>query len=452
MLFTLGIQKNTELVNHICGPRDSREECSYPKIKLKCPRSLIKYWLGNKVALLPAQELAPGTGNCLALHCLALLSSRGGLAEGGLVVLGLVTTIQAAPAAREKRRCFGLVTGARRVEEGSLGEEDRERVRQLRGRGMTGCGRLTSLTLTVRAGLVPAGRLLARDKPLSLQPVARLRHELRKFEALLDLPRSRLCGAVVDGAATGPPPGPASQHLHARLASLPALGRLNPAQRGVVVGAARAVRGDPAVPRVCLVQGPPGTGKSTTLAALILQVLYSGPGSVRPRVLAVAPSNTAVDQLAAKLLALQAELPGQDRFSMLRLGRAEAIAAEVREATLEVAVKRRVEATARERRAAPSLELDLRDKRAAAGRLGLEQTRATEAGQQDLAAKLGRDRAELQTQLALLQRELDRGLARPTSRQLERQAEQEILAGADVLLTTLSRWLAQTVSCTIIPY
>ena len=122
------------------------------KIKRRC-------WLGNKVALLRVQELVPGTGNCLALHCLALLPSRGGLAEGELVVLGLVTIVQANPAAREKRRCFGLVTGARRVEEGSLGEEDRERARQLRGRGMAGGGRLTSLTLTVRPGLVPAGGL-----------------------------------------------------------------------------------------------------------------------------------------------------------------------------------------------------------------------------------------------------------------------------------------------------
>lgn len=48
---------------------------------------------------------------------------------------------------------------------------------------------------------------------------------------------------------------------------------------------------------VSLVQGPPGTGKTVTCAALVYSLARAGRGQV----LVCAPSNIAVDQLAAKL-------------------------------------------------------------------------------------------------------------------------------------------------------
>ena len=60
-----------------------------------------------------------------------------------------------------------------------------------------------------------------------------------------------------------------------------------------------AVRFAVAAPDVAILHGPPGTGKTTTLAEVIYQSVQRG-----ERVLACAPSNTAVDNLLARLISM----------------------------------------------------------------------------------------------------------------------------------------------------
>ncbi|MEO1618385.1 MAG: AAA domain-containing protein [Planctomycetota bacterium] len=77
-----------------------------------------------------------------------------------------------------------------------------------------------------------------------------------------------------------------------KLPTLEWLSNLNPPQQD-------AVRFALAAPDIAILHGPPGTGKTTTLAEVIYQEVRRG-----SRVLACAPSNTAVDNLLERLVGM----------------------------------------------------------------------------------------------------------------------------------------------------
>lgn len=161
---------------------------------------------------------------------------------------------------------------------------------------------------------------------------------------------------------------------------------LDPAQRAAV---AHALRAEP----IALIHGPPGTGKTTAIVELIRQAVLRG-----ERVLATAPSNVAVDNLAERLAAAG--------LAVVRLGHPARVAAAVRDVSLAALVD-----------AAPEQKL-LRTVR-----------REVEQGLR--AVHKARSRAErhaAQSQVRQLRAEL---------RQLEGAVTRGFVDGADVVLATL---------------
>ena len=88
-----------------------------------------------------------------------------------------------------------------------------------------------------------------------------------------------------------------------------------------------AVRFALSQPDLAVIHGPPGTGKTTTLVEIIYQHVREG-----NRVLAVAPSNSAVDNLAVKLHGVG--------LNVLRLGQMARISDRVKSLTLDEKVER----------------------------------------------------------------------------------------------------------------
>lgn len=94
---------------------------------------------------------------------------------------------------------------------------------------------------------------------------------------------------------------------------------LNPSQR-------EAVRFAMSAQDIAIIHGPPGTGKTTTVVELIRQAVARG-----ERVLACAPSNTAVDNMLERLAAT--------RTNVIRIGHPARVAAPLRDFTLDALVE-----------------------------------------------------------------------------------------------------------------
>ena len=79
---------------------------------------------------------------------------------------------------------------------------------------------------------------------------------------------------------------------------------LNLEQKKIMSACASMATTNSRTPQAAIIQGPPGTGKSTTIAAMIMQIIFRSryyyPGAPPPRILITAPSNAAVDELVRR--------------------------------------------------------------------------------------------------------------------------------------------------------
>lgn len=111
-----------------------------------------------------------------------------------------------------------------------------------------------------------------------------------------------------------------------RPAAFEALPQISPLNDGLNASQLQAIRFALSARDVAILHGPPGTGKTTTLVELIRQITLRG-----ERVLALAPSNIAVDNLFEKLL--------KAGERVIRLGHPARVLPELRNHTLDVLVE-----------------------------------------------------------------------------------------------------------------
>ena len=350
--------------------------------------------------------------------------------------------------------CLGYVQQTVKTQLGDIncwGEMDRERLGKLltlsqkKRRSVAPGSNVAIYTIKCKLGVINRPETpLYYEKPIYLKFLSRIKPELRKFEALLSLSKSPLQPALVSPKAqffkTGQ--GIVTEHLHATIKDLSNLSKLNPVQKKSIVSVARSCTAEPLNVNVSLLQGPPGTGKSSTIVGLLLQILYTSLCSSNretfPRILVVAPSNAAVDEMARKLISVRKHLPEKIRFRMVRLGITRSMHEEVKKYSLDENIERIVHEETRKKKAVDTLEKDIATKQKQANALFDEKTEAENEGNLDLANKKNRDWMELLNHIRRLKNEISRPLSTKVKKQMTRDAEDKTLAGADIILSTMS--------------
>lgn len=216
-----------------------------------------------------------------------------------------------------------------------------------------------------------------------------------------------------------------------------------------------------------LIQGPPGTGKTKTIVAMVGSLLTGHIGNkppaavpvIRPgmqanqpapmkKLLVCAPSNAAVDELVLRLKQGVKTMNGSHhKINVLRLGRSDAINAQVKDVTLDELVKSSMEAEANKNGPGST------DREKLHQEAGEIKTQLNDLRPRLESARASDDRAlvnDLQRQFDVLKRrqgqigakiDADKDSGNTYARESEikrRSVQQKILDGAQVLCATLS--------------
>ncbi|KAF2190528.1 tRNA-splicing endonuclease-like protein [Zopfia rhizophila CBS 207.26] len=190
----------------------------------------------------------------------------------------------------------------------------------------------------LQSSLVPNGMVFGA-KIQSITPLE------REYGALLGLQYYDLCDEIIRAK-----PSPLLDYNDKQLSPLISNYRVNKAQ-------AKAVKSAIDNDAFTLIQGPPGSGKTKTIVAIVGAILsdslrqngtvISVPGqgprsdTAPKKLLVCAPSNAAVDELVMRFKEGIKTLSGQERkLNIVRLGRSDAINANVQDVTLDELVNK----------------------------------------------------------------------------------------------------------------
>ncbi|KAF1949180.1 tRNA-splicing endonuclease-like protein [Byssothecium circinans] len=272
----------------------------------------------------------------------------------------------------------------------------------------------------------------------------------REFGALEGLQYYDLCDEIIRAK-----PSPLLTYKDSQIDPLVENYQLNKAQ-------ARAVKSAIDNDAFTLIQGPPGSGKTKTITAIVGAILSDSlrnrgtpitiPGQAQAqsstaakKLLVCAPSNAAVDELVMRFKDGIKTLKGEERkVNIVRLGRSDAINANVQDVTLEQLVSKKLgmnTSNEKDREATQKLFTDHKQiseqLRQAQDQLASGVVKGPEA------SKLQDDIQAMRRQKALLGTKIDnaKDAEKAAGRNAElgrRRAQQQILDNAQIICATLS--------------
>ncbi|KAL2871568.1 putative tRNA-splicing endonuclease [Aspergillus lucknowensis] len=277
----------------------------------------------------------------------------------------------------------------------------------------------------------------------------------REFGALMALQYYDLCDEIIRAK-----PSPILNYSDASLKPLADNYSVNPAQ-------AKAIKSALDNDAFTLIQGPPGSGKTKTIVALVGALLTNVlgdqgvsisrptvPGNARPpgrtttskKLLVCAPSNAAVDELVMRFKDGVKTIHGRnEKLSVIRLGRTDAINTNVLDVTLDELVNARLSQTSRKEGGETDLQKVYMEHKAAdtafkETRAKLDQCRAQGL---PVPQELEREFDILKKKKTQLSQHIDNARDKNHSAARDadlnrRRIQQEIIGGAHVICATLS--------------
>ncbi|KAF2737542.1 tRNA-splicing endonuclease-like protein [Polyplosphaeria fusca] len=291
----------------------------------------------------------------------------------------------------------------------------------------------------LQSSLVPNGKVYG-SKIQSITPLE------REYGALLGLQYYDLCDEIIRAK-----PSPLLNYRDSQLQTLIDNYNVNKAQ-------AKAVKSAIDNDAFTLIQGPPGSGKTKTIVAIVGAILSDSlrhkgtpmPGQTRSdaaakKLLVCAPSNAAVDELVMRFKSGIKTLSGEARnINVVRLGRSDAINANVQDVTLDELVNKKLglnPANGPDPEATRKIFQEHKDVSAQLQNVRSQLDSGAVKGQD--ASKLQDDMVALRRRKALLGSQIDQAkdnerLASRNADLNRRRAQEEILGNAHIICATLS--------------
>lgn len=274
--------------------------------------------------------------------------------------------------------------------------------------------------------------------PWKVNGISRIRPFLKNIQAVEDVQKSPLFHPILKPNPKTFSVGFGDDDIRPDIAPLPQMKNLNEKQTHIVKSVARVCTSVRDANNICLVQGPPGTGKTTTIVATILQIFSRHRHYHReaplPRILLCAPSNAAVDEITKRLMWVDKE---RTKFNLMRMGRDDAVAPEVRDITFERLREKEMQRRVSESTNHKSIELERRTRQEAINRLGEQITLA-----KDDQAKIDLLNRKIKAEMTKLQRAKDqlnqKTLPEKERAELRQRAGDDLLEHADVIAVTLN--------------